>query len=401
MHAFKPAFRIFPIMLIVLFFSCSEDEVDTIIQPHVPLQVVSQIFPGNMVLFSDYFHTFQVELSGSTTDATVICGIYDSNNAELGIFSLRDDAGAYVIINEPDFTSDHSGDVAAGDGIYTRMVNSGFAESEGEYRAIFKVVSLDSSVDSTFEYSISVYENDPPVIYTPNPPLDTLASGFTAFDINLLVTDPQGPSDVSTVKFELYLAGAPMETEYFLEDPNSDSIYTYHFEPSFAAGLNTSNYGLSFSAEDSLGGISFLPDITVFIENTQPLLAYATVDSDTLVVPDPGDTSYVLVTVEVSDPQTLADIDSVKINYERPTQGWTLGYPMADNGLPWDLELYLQGQPYLGDEIAGDGIFTFTKPYTTNDSTTVEPGTHKFHIQCKDRVGQTADSVTVELEIIE
>ena len=400
MRAFQSAFRFLPVIILVIFLSCSSDDDNSITEPHVPLHVSSAVYPEKMVLLSDYFYTFQVSLVGSDIEATVLCAIYNSVNTELGIFTLRDDAGYFPIEGEVDFASAYSGDVVAGDGIYVRKVKSSFAVSEDEYRAVFKVTSIDSTVDTTFEYSINVYENDAPVINVPNPPLDTLASGFDAFDINMLVTDPQGREDIAEVKFELLLGGAPLGTSYFLDDPDLDSIFTHHFEPSFAAGLMSSIYDFRFSAEDSLGEITYLPDITVYIENTKPILLNAMTDIDSIfIVPDPGDISYVLITVEVSDPQTLADIDSVKINYERPTQGWTFGYPMADNGLEWNLDLYLQGLPYLGDEIAGDGIFTFTKPYTTNDSTTVEPGIHKFHIHCIDRVGQSADSVTVELEI--
>jgi hypothetical protein len=68
---------------------------------------------------------------------------------------------------------------------------------------------------------------------------------------------------------------------------------------------------------------------------------------------------------------------------------------MADNGLDWDLDLYLEGLPYLGDETPGDGIFTFTKLYTS----TADTGLHKFHFHCVDLAENDADSITVELRI--
>jgi hypothetical protein len=218
----------------------------------------------------------------------------------------------------------------------------------------------------------------------------------------MLVTDEQGRGDIVEVKFELFAGGFSLGLNYYLTDPDLDSIFTFYFEPAFSAGIATGNYTFRFSAQDSLNAISYLPDDTVFIENTPPLLTDGLTDPDSVItIPDPGDTATVLVTVNVSDLQTLADIEEVFINYQRPdylpdSLIWTFGYPMADNGLPWDLDNYLQGLPYLGDEVAGDGIFTFTKLYTSEADT----GLHYFHFHCLDKTGHTADSISVELLLV-
>ena len=401
MRRFYPLLPISILILAFFFWSCEEENAGPPTSPTIPPYIESVTLPQIFALDSDYFHLFQVILGGDALVGTVSCELFDGGGNSLGVFTLRDDANAYDIMGEPDFASPTSGDVVAGDGIYTRRVNSMFADLEGEYEAVFRALANDSSLDTTIEKFFNVYENGPPVLSNLSPPLVALESGFEPFDLNLEVTDPQGRQDIEEVKFEIYIFGLPLGLEYQLGDPEMDSIFTFHFEPSFAAGMTTGDYTFRFSAMDSLGAQGFLPDIPVFIENEPPVLSEGLTDSGSVMTaPDPGDTSEVRVTVRVEDPQTLEDIASVYINYQRPDylppeSIWTYGYPMADNGLPWDLELYQQGLLYLGDETAGDGIYTFTKMYTS----TVDTGLHQFHIHCIDGAAQAADSLTVELRI--
>jgi len=392
---------IFFLLLVWLFYSCEVEDSGPVMPPQEPTQIEYIVLPDNIVLNSDYFHTFQVALSGAAFEGDVLCEIKDSDDNSLSLFSLYDDANAYLIENTPAYVSETSGDVVAGDGIYTRKLNSLFTDSEGAYTAIFKVLSSDTSVNLTTESIFNIYENQPPIIYPLDSTITTLESGFNPFDLNIRVEDPQGWEDIVEVKFELIKSGFPLNLEYVLSDPDMDSVFTYNMQPSFAIGLETGDYEFRFSAEDSLNEMSYLPDIPVFIENGVPILSDGAIDSgEVILLPDPGDTTEVKVTVAVFDPQTLGDIDSVYINYERPEYvpfeiRWTFGYPMADNGLDWDFELYLEGLPYLGDETPGDGIFTFTKLYTS----TADTGLHKFHFHCVDLADNIADSITVELRI--
>ena len=385
-------------LMCLLLFSCSEDEGE-ITEALPPPQLESIDLPSKMALNSDYFHYFQAGITGDLAGIAVTCIMLDSLDSEIGEFTLRDDAGAFEILDEPDFASVFSGDVVAGDGIFTRKVNSLFTDYEGYFSARFIVTACDSDMIFQDEYPLEVYENQPPQLYTPNLP-SILVSGFEPFNLEIEVTDPQGYSDIAAVQFEVH----PLGNEYPMEDPENDGFFTYYLEASFAAGIFPADYVFIFTAIDSIGEISAPVNVNVYIENDPPILiepmleaegitTYPSSGDSLLSIPDPGDTTMVKVTVKVSDPQTLLDIDSVYINYQRPTGIWTMGYPMADNGLEWDLELYLQGLPYLGDETAGDSVFTFTKPYTFE----VDPGLHQFHFQCYDKANQPADSISINL----
>lgn len=418
MKRFLLPLRVLPLIILLTLLSCEEEDDGPPTQPSPPTQVESIILPEKMALESDtlttdYPYIIQVAVSGGYVSGTVSCTIYDSIENDLGGFTLRDDAGYPVIEGEPEFVSQKSGDVVAGDGIFTRRINSLFTDTEGDFTAEFHVFTEDSTVSSVSEYNINVYENQPPILSEPDSLPDALESGFSPFSLNITVIDPQGWEDIAQVKFELILDNIPKGT-YLMADPDMDSVFTYYMEPSFAAGMGTGDYIFRFSAEDFLGDITCSPDYPVFIENLPPVLSLWKVNPDSiqdstyvgpdtvLILPDTGEIAELKVTIDVQDPQGQDDIEYVYINYERPPHHqppdsiWTYGYPMADNGLAWDLEKYLENLPFLGDEEAGDGIYTFTKLYTFEADT----GIHKFHFHCFDGAGQAADSVTAELYIL-
>ncbi|NQS97885.1 MAG: hypothetical protein HQ591_05480 [candidate division Zixibacteria bacterium] len=402
MRLFRTVLTIVALCAVIIILACS-DEGEGIVEVIEPPQLESISLPDKMALGSEYMHIFQAVLSGDFSEVEVKCSLMDDENYTLDIFSLLDDAGAFQITGEPEFASPTSGDVVAGDGIFTRKVNALFTNVEGLYTAYFTVTAADSDTIAVEDYGIQVYFNQPPELSQPNlPPL--LESGFSPFNLEISVSDPQGYSDIVTVEFELL----PLGMEYDMYDPEMDGIFTYYMQPSFSAGIFTGDYIFRFTAVDSIGETSLPLDVEVYIENEPPSLANAALDAESistdpisgdslLKVPDPGDLLEVKVTVEVSDHQGLEDIDYVYIDYERPTGVWTLDYPMADNGLEWDLEQYLAGFPYLGDETAGDGIYTFTKLYITTDTSAVDTGMHKFHFHCFDKVNQPADSICINL----
>ncbi len=387
---------VIPFMLFVLLFaSCDQDEEGIITPPTGYPQVDSLRIPDKMSLNSAHYHLFQVMISGDSRNLQVKCSLSDTAGAFLGSFTLHDDASAYPVEDDSSFASERSLDVAAGDGIFSRGVNSMFTGFEGLFTADFTVTTSDSDTVGVLDAVIDVYENQPPVLHQPNLP-DTLASGFTSRSMDMLVTDPQGREDISGVWFEIYSEGTALGLIYNLEDPDLDSIYSYYLEPSIAAGLETGDYLFRFTAEDSLEAWDSL-DAAVYLENEPPEILEVATDPDTeMVVPDSGEIAEVLVTALISDPQTLADIDTAFFNYERPDGTWDT-YIMVDNGLPFDIDQYVINPytPYQGDESAGDGIFSGMKLYTFE----VDTGIHRFHIHSIDRVGQEADSVSVELWI--
>ena len=75
----------------------------------------------------------------------------------------------------------------------------------------------------------------------------------------------------------------------------------------------------------------------------------------------PGELNRELITAEVSDPEGLADIDSVYFFSMKPDSAFALGGQpliMVDNGLPYNPggNLWIE----TGDETAGDGIYSLS-----------------------------------------
>jgi len=384
--------------LILIFFSCSQDE-SVNSPPGQPPQLESVVCPGKMALNSDFFHQLQAVVSGETGGLQVRCLLRDSSPDTIGLFFLYDDAGALTVNDGLIYTSTYSGDVVAGDGIFTLGLNSLFTDAEINVEGVFLLLDAEMNLIASDTVLIQVYENQPPELTEPNAP-DTLISGFTPFNLETTVTDPQGLQDIAEVKFAL----PSLNQEYQMSDPENDGNYTYYMAPQFAAGKYPGFYFFRFYAVDSLQAYSQFIDKFIYIENTMPELTvpslyhpdittYAGTADSLLIIPEPGDTMEVTITVNVSDLQTAEDIDEVYINIQRPTGNWTYNYPMADNGWEWDLENYMLGLPYLGDENAGDGIYTTTKLYTS----AVDEGLHIFHFQAEDKAGQAADSIAVGL----
>jgi hypothetical protein len=354
-----------------------------------------------MALNSNYFHRFEVEVTGDIVGLSVKC-VVEAGTSPWAQFSLLDDANYNPITGDPDFASPYSGDVVAGDGIFTRGVNSNFAVL-GEDNYTFRFYLINSDFDTLADQTsvVEVYSNDSPIIEVPPVLPSQLLSGFTPFDIEMTVSDPQGYQDIVQVKFTIFPGGS----EFLMQDPEGDSVFTYHLEPEIAEGLYSGNYNFQFQAMDSLMSSAYYNDST-YIENGPPILLSPalhnediTFDSLTgdysLAIPEGEEIAEVKVTIQISEPQGLGDVDEVFANYERPTGIWTFNYTMLDNGLPVNLDSLDQG--YLGDEIANDSVFTFTKFYTA----TVDPGLHKFHFHCFDKTQQSADSITVNLMLLQ
>ena len=364
------------------------------IEPPDPPQVTDVSAPDKMALGVADFKTFQVIISGESEGVEVNCSIYYEEN-EIAAFQLLDDAGYTNFTVIPDYLFYNSGDVVAGDGIFTRWVNSLFTDSSSQFEVIFTVLNSDSLAIFQQSDELQVYMNSSPEMSAPNLPA-VLDSVSLPLSLEALVTDPDGREDIDSVYFRLFEGTIPQNLLYKMEDPEMDSIFTYYMDSTFAAGL-MGEYTFVFKAVDILGAESDSLGLTAVIENYPPTLSNpATIPDSSITIP--VDTSEIIelkITVEVGDPQGLGDIATVWIDIERPTGVWIYDYPMADNGLPFDIDsLYLD---YLGDETAGDGTYTTTRLYTYE----ADPGVHIFHFRAQDLVGNQAIAVSDSLELVQ
>jgi hypothetical protein len=115
--------------------------------------------------------------------------------------------------------------------------------------------------------------------------------------------------------------------------------------------------------------------------------------------PNPGDYNRELMTVEVSDPQGLADIDSVYFYSLKPDSSWAnMGKPflLVDDGVPFNASTR---DPETGDLVAGDGIYSFSIIVYNNPQTNL--GVYTFYIYIRDKAGNLTGPETRQVAIIE
>jgi len=114
---------------------------------------------------------------------------------------------------------------------------------------------------------------------------------------------------------------------------------------------------------------------------------------DTVKVPPSGDTTFVKITVAVSDLDGLQDISSVTLTSSRPDKSVVGIYPMYDDGgfnlvPPFGLK--------SGDAFAGDGTYTLTIPLP---SSTTGNTYRDFSFVSTDRSGGSSNVLTKRIYI--
>ncbi|MBC8204658.1 hypothetical protein ISS30_09185 [bacterium] len=384
------------ISIALILSSCSEEDSGILEEQYNPPQVESISIPENMAFGLDEYKIFRVIITGEAQGSEVFCTII-SGGQSAADFQLYDDAGYNVIVDYPEYLSENSGDVVANDGIFTRRVNSLFADNNAVYDVVFTVVDANSDTiyyNDNSPLTINVYENAPPSLTIPNLPA-VLDSTTLPHSLQTTVIDPQGREDIDSVYCELFQNLLPIGRTFSLQDPEMDSIFTYYIDSTFAAGLS-GDYQFVFKAVDILGAVSPPIEMTASIANYSPYLNNPAISPDSIIIlPEIGEITEVVITVSAGDYQGLGDIDTVTMDIERPSGLMSYDYPMADNGLPFDTTKLLLG--YYGDETAGDGVFTTTKLYNNQ----AETGFHTFYIKAVDKVGNEAEPVSVILEIIQ
>ena len=293
--------------------------------------------------------------------------------------------------------SARNGDLIAFDGIYSREISTTFIDSQpGKYFFVFR------ATDQGGHGSDPVSEIVPASEGTMNEPpdnLDIVLPDIVSVDpsiqyaFNVRVHDPQGMSDVVHVIFRIHSHENPTVThkDTLYDDGTSpdaasqDGIFTSTFTSEFADSV-VGTYPFSFQAFDRRGDSTdyMRHDVNVINEANAPPHIF------NLSVPDTFDsgsaTNNFLITLEVVDPQGLADIDSVHFTSLKPDGTW------ANNGLP--IPLFDNGS--YGDVVPGDGIYSFRVIFDP----TAQKGDYTWTFNAVDRSGAKSNTIVHILTII-
>ncbi len=315
------------------------------------------------------------------------------------LFEVKNQINGQIIFadslfDDGSYYHSQDGDVTAGDGIFSNRFSSVQILSgslDGEYIFFFQAFDAENNGSNLVEQTVIFNPNVQPEIVNVSAP-DTLFSGTVGQIFQVAVFDSDGVEDVLRVYFESQKDGSASQiyemdlfnTGNFADHGDlfaDDSIHSMKLDSTFAAS-KIGTYFFLYYAEDSFNELNLIvPSPHIYIENKPGVIQ----DTD---VPDAtGRPADLQLTLVANDPQGLVDVDSVYFLLEKPDG--TFG----GNGLKFDLQD--NGDPFYGDLIAGDGIYS--KNISITDSN--DPGIYIFHFYMRDKVGHltsvTKDSITV------
>jgi len=366
-------------LLTGLLLGCSSDDPQNPVgpPPGEPSAAWQARLP-NLVYQAPTFHPVQVKISNAAAAVDSVKGVITTSGGNpVAEFRLYDDAGAFEYTDALDFCSPWSGDLVAGNGTFTRLVNAGFTGEPGSF--ILRVTAwVNQQTAQTDPDTISVQLSTPPQISGLTLP-DTLVSGFAPLQVSLLAVDPDGPESDSVVVVEMRLyttGGQPAGDPDTLESLGG-GYYGLSLTPDFAAGRPTGVYTFVFRARDTFAMISDSLGREVYLENLAPHLSDLVLPSS-VPRPPPGDTTYFALAVRCWDDQSVADIQQVRIRAQKPDPTQWGGYvELFDDGL----------LTASGDTTAGDSIYTrIVSIYPSNDL-----GPYVFHFYGDDEAGNQSE----------
>ncbi len=322
-----------------------QEPVDNSVPEIEPKQIPEVINPGEqyhvMVKVKNADGVDSVRLDILTADETVLSTHY-----------LYDDGAAI----HPD-----DGDVVAHDGIFSQKILFQ-TDIEEKHTLIwrFKIENESGSASKPLDVNVSAFANKAPVITNVTLP-DSLPSGFDGTRIiQATASDSNGLDDLHHVEYQAFLKGELYFTEK-LTEPTDEGVYTQQVTNEFAIAKAPGIYTLKFKAVDKSKATSDIVERPLYIGNTPPVLSEPSV-VDSVKRPPEGMMTAFLITIHVSDPQTLKDVKDVKLEWKKPDGTFSQNSPfdLYDNGLSWNEDFTGWDEGYRGDETAGDGVYSIT-----------------------------------------
>lgn len=268
------------------------------------------------------------------------CEIYhltDIGTNFLSSFALYDDGNQGVWNDGLEYTDSLSGDRTFGDKVFSRRINSHFADSIGTY--LFRFILQDHPDQLQIESQITLRVNrDPEFIAFSHP--EAVPSGGSSDTFHVNLSDEDGLDDLQKARLLLYRDAVPGD-RYTAIEMNRVNDAEWHYVPdaTIAIGLATAAYPFVFQAQDhyleQIGDFVHSDTFTVNLENHPPEI----IDfSGPEVVRIPRtDTTAVFFEyhLDISDDQTFEDLDSLYVELLRDDSViWSSSY--IDGGSPID-----------------------------------------------------------------
>ncbi len=290
-----------------------------------------------------------------------------------------------------------SADVQAGDGVYTATFQSGLFSELSDY--FFRFIAEDDQGNRSSPLVVIVRGRNQfgsaPVITGAAVPRMVNGAQTNPVLVTAALTDREGLGDIDSVQFRLLVAGQgelPDSRQQMFDDGTggdltaNDGTYSALLQVP-ASGDSVVDYTLAFDAVDKTGlrsasvqrrlviGFDDFPYISNLVAPDQVIL-------------NPNQATLIQITLDVRDPQGLADIILVEFRSFLPSGEEANGSP---------IEMFDNGDAQVGDETAGDGIFSrivFLPP------TGVTPGDFRWEFEARDASGARSNKIIHVLTVI-
>lgn len=283
------------------------------------------------------------------------------------------------------------GDILPKDGVFVAQIDGQFAGNlTGEFKLEVSARDVAGNVSNVLGAIIQVLagsENAAPEITGVAVPATVPVDSAFTFLISVAVTDAEGQADIQKVTYQFFPPAHPNPTkEDTLSDRGvagdliaGDGVYSATLSSSLFAKI--ADYFIRFQAEDRAGNQSPARVVTLrgrFQITGAPVISNISVPE----IVNAAVNSVALIAAAVSDPQGLADIDTVQVRIFLP-EG-----PEAANS---PLILRDDGNPTLsGDQVAGDGVFSGLLSLPGNGTSPID---FKLVFQARDQSGKSSNPV--------
>jgi hypothetical protein len=285
------------------------------------------------------------------------------------------------------------GDIITKDGVFTAQITGVFAGNDvGEFRLTVSARDFSGNDSNTLDAAINVVagsENSPPEIGNAMLPASIFVDEVSSFVFEVQVSDANGPADVAMVRSEFFPPSNPKPTRVdTLNDAGINGDATAA-DGVFSIGLSSdrfsqaADYFFRVVAYDLAGDSSAAKVIStrgVFRFPQAPEISNLVAPPTAALAP--GQVVQILITIDVSDPQGLPDIDFVRFRSILPSGREATNSPfrMADDG----------NTEANGDLEAGDGTYSIIINLPPDTNT----GSYQFIFEAKDKSNLFSNKIT-------
>ena len=346
--------KILMLLLVIFSISCSKRDLP-VVQEKI-LNPSFEVIKAPEILNPNNTYNISIRVKDNEGIDSLSLVISDKVNQETILSATLYDDGAAVYPND--------GDVIAFDGIFSQNILwNPSDESRQNFVFSISIISSEAIDVEPLELEILSLGNIAPQISNIQFP-DVLENGFELLDIAATVTDSNGVDDIKRVEY-VGKRGGIAHFEGVIEsatETNSEQnrvVFKKSIDSTFSIGL-VGEYELEFVGVDQSGLKSAPISKTVNIENSAPVLSNIQTPAQ-VVQPVEGGVKF-LITVDVSDKQSIGDIKHVRMKWLKPDNTYSANSPfdLYDNGLPFNDDLTGWNEGYRGDLEANDGVYSIT-----------------------------------------